>query len=396
MTPHVESTNRTYWQNSVTHIKTYVDPYLAINSAKEEISSPLPQNDGGNDGGESIPTSPSTAPAGVKVMYTTINNVMHTIDVILSKSAHLEHFTQAAATAAQSLLSAYVPAVLLYLPERKVGKEYVFLLMLVVLICALFYLGAAHVVVNVTGVLYPAYATIATAENPQKPENKQWLSYWIVYMGLFLTNDTMWVVCQFIPMFPLIKLMFFIWMYHPQSNGASTLYAKAQPYIQKVLHIDLPVGMAAKNALLAKHAGSGTSSPHKETGVQKSHLIVKIVKVTIPTEKNIYVECTVLPKVGRTAEGIEGTCYKTNKILGKTCVFNHYNTFLPLPVLDGILHIDVCEKPTFTEALSLGTTDISLLEFIPGAPAKESTVTLAGTGTDIQVVLGVELVLGEP
>lgn len=328
-------------------------------------------------------------------MYKAINNVIHTINVILSKSVHLQCFTERAAAAAQSMLSTYLPAVLLYLPDRKVGKEYVFLLMLLVLICASIHLGAAPTLVDVTGVLYPAYATIATIENPRKgPEIRRWLSYWIIYMGLFLANNATWVVCKHIPMYSLLKLLFFIWMYHPEWNGATILYAQVQPYIEKVLHIELPVGVAAKNALLAKNnTVADSSSNHKKSHeLQKSHLNVIVKTVTVPAEKNIYVECTVLPKVGRAAEGIEGTCFKTNKILGKSCVFNHSITLLPLPVMDGALHIEVCEKPTFAEASSLGTVDINLLELTPGAASKERTVVLPGT--DIQIVLGLELGLG--
>ena len=215
-------------------------------------------------------------------------------------------------------------------------------------------------------------------------------------MGLVLANDAMWVVGQFIPFYFFLKIAFLVWMYHPRWNGATAIYDMAQPYIQKILNIDPSVGMVAKNALLAKRneAAAHRSINGKAQDARRSHLVVIVKKVTLPTEKNVYVECTVLPKVGRSAEGIEGTCYKTNKVLGRTCVFNHSTTFLPLPVLDGILHIDVCEKPTFSEALSLGTADISLLDIIPGAPVTESTVALPGT--EIEVVLGIELLLGEP
>jgi len=164
-------------------------------------------------------------------------------------------------------------------------------------------------------------------------------------------------------------------------------------------------GLTAKRALLAKHnaavnnpSGGTTTTTGSRSGSRSggadrsSHLVVVVKKVTVPAEKNIYVECTILPKDGRAAEGIEGTCYKTNKILGKTCVFNHSSTFLPLPVLDGVLHLAVCEKPTFSEAVLLGTADISLLELAPGAVGRERKVVL---GKDVEMLLGLELVLGE-
>ena len=105
-------------------------------------------------------------------MHTTIKSVMHIVNLVLSKSVHLQRFTEAAAAALHSLLAAYVPAVLVYLPEQKVGKEFIFLLLLLFLMCALFYLGAAHTMVNVVGMLYPGYVTISTIENPQRPEHE--------------------------------------------------------------------------------------------------------------------------------------------------------------------------------------------------------------------------------
>jgi len=429
-----EDTNRPYWQNSATRVKTYSDPHLTDGQGQDHgttavddtsasasgtstgtaTASAPPSKGGGNVSQTPKPTVQAAAHATAlpspshshSHASSAVGSVIHSINVILSKNKVVLRFADDSTARTQALLEAYVPVALQYLPDKKVGKEFIFLLASILVLSVLLYscAGAGTLLVNVAGLLYPMYATMHAVEDMQKGESKQWLSYWIIYMGVYLAHDTMWIICQFIPLYSVIKLFFLVWLYHPQSYGASTLYGLAQPHISKLLRL-LPSpplaaqSASAKEALLAKAtskiSGSSSSSSGSQSTetAQKSHLVVVVKKVIVPAEKNIYVECTVLPKGGRAAEGIEGTCYKTNKILGKTCVFNHSNTFLPLPVLDGVLHLDLCEKPTFSEAVSLGSTDISLLELVPGAAAVERTV-LVGKG--IELVLGLELGLGEP
>jgi len=65
-------------------------------------------------------------------------------------------------------------------------------------------------------------------------DDKQWLTYWVVY-SLFTVLDTfIGFTLSFIPFYYFIKLAFFVYLFHPQTLGASVIYDKViQPVLKK-------------------------------------------------------------------------------------------------------------------------------------------------------------------
>jgi len=152
-------------------VKTYVDPHLTVDN---EISLDSGGTASHSNRGNSVPQSSKQTlqQDDVNAIHTTIKNVTHSLNVILSRNSDVLSFAEATTARAQALLAAYLPAVLQYLPDKKVGKEFIFLLALMLLVCALFYLGAGQLLVSVTGLLYPTYATIGAVADMEKRENK--------------------------------------------------------------------------------------------------------------------------------------------------------------------------------------------------------------------------------
>ena len=55
-------------------------------------------------------------------------------------------------------------------------------------------------------------------------DDKQWLTYWMVYAIFTYMDQALSWVLNMIPFYYLIKLLILIWMMSPLTNGATTVY----------------------------------------------------------------------------------------------------------------------------------------------------------------------------
>lgn len=96
-------------------------------------------------------------------------------------------------------------------------------LLLVTLLVTFIMFGATILTLTIT-VLYPAFKSIQALETEHTEDDKEWLTYWIIF-GLFtLIDDFFGFVLAYIPYFYWIKLAFFIYLLAPQTKGARTIY----------------------------------------------------------------------------------------------------------------------------------------------------------------------------
>lgn len=378
-----------------------------------------------------------------------LRSVMKSVNSVISKSENLKNLTQSAAKSTNAAVEAYVPKVLEYLPEKKVGPELVVIISLVLLVFLLVSLGATHLLIDTASVIYPCYASIVALESPQPEDDKQWLTYWLIFTFMKLTDRFTRPVLSFIPFFPVFKILGFGWLYHPDFLGAKLVYGVMQPTFRQVIDFFDPefnmspsqklefqekkkTTMALKkvdndrlkedvnkvkpladitdkennskspkksnnNAAAAVNKKSTTST--SEDGAQ---LTVVLKSTSYPVEHNFYCEASVVPPSSREKKGIEGIVYKTDKINGASCSFNKSMTFCPLTLLDGDLIVTIFEKPTFSDAKPLGQVKFSLLDVSPGATAVTSTVNAKyidgeKKGKDVeglQLTLSMQLVVG--
>jgi receptor expression-enhancing protein 5/6 len=83
--------------------------------------------------------------------------------------------------------------------------------------------------------VYPCYASFKALQTENDPEDdKQWLIYWVI-LGVFAVVEY-WLdtFLSWFPLYYLIKLLFILWLYIPQTNGAAVLYkTKVKPFFKK-------------------------------------------------------------------------------------------------------------------------------------------------------------------
>ncbi len=74
------------------------------------------------------------------------------------------------------------------------------------------------------GVLCPTYMTLKAIESPEDDDDKQFLTYWVVY-GVFSVIDIFTAfLIKIIPFYYTMKLMFLIWLFMPNFKGAVYIY----------------------------------------------------------------------------------------------------------------------------------------------------------------------------
>lgn len=97
-----------------------------------------------------------------------------------------------------------------------------------------FILFGSTIITLVLTVLYPAFKSIQALETESSSDDKEWLTYWIVF-GLFsLIDDCCGCILSMIPYWYWIKLGFFVFLLAPQTRGAQTLYnLVVKPFLEK-------------------------------------------------------------------------------------------------------------------------------------------------------------------
>ena len=80
-----------------------------------------------------------------------------------------------------------------------------------------------NIITNIVGILYPAYWSIKSLEN-KKIEDKQWLTYWVVFSLFVLVETLFGFLLKYIPFYTFIKLAFLLWLFLPNYRGAQQIY----------------------------------------------------------------------------------------------------------------------------------------------------------------------------
>ena len=87
----------------------------------------------------------------------------------------------------------------------------------------------------VAGYLYPAYKTYKAIEAGNQDDYMKWLTYWIVHTTFTSLEFVLDIFLPLIvPFYHQIKLLLYLWLVSPQSNGAELIYQGIiQPYLMK-------------------------------------------------------------------------------------------------------------------------------------------------------------------
>ena len=122
--------------------------------------------------------------------------------------------------------------------------------------CVMVMLGIGNTYITcLLGVAYPCFQSFLALETEGEEDDKQWLTYWVVF-GLFsITDQFAGFILTIIPFYFFMKLLFLVWLMHPSSQGATTIYNNfVLPYMKqyegKIKQLE--DGIAAKAGGLAE------------------------------------------------------------------------------------------------------------------------------------------------
>ena len=124
--------------------------------------------------------------------------------------------------ASLSLLDLYHAQMNIIQEKTGIPGSYVVIFLLT---CVLFvYLNfLERFITNLVGTLYPAFWTMKSIEM-RGDDNKQWLTYWVVFAFFSIIDMFSGFILKFIPFYFFLKIVFLIWLFMPNSGGAHLVY----------------------------------------------------------------------------------------------------------------------------------------------------------------------------
>ena len=92
----------------------------------------------------------------------------------------------------------------------------------------------SSIITNLIGVAYPVFMSFHALETEGADDDKQWLTYWVVFGCFTIVDQFAGIVLRLIPFYYVLKVAVLIWMFHPSSLGAITLYDSfVQPFFKQ-------------------------------------------------------------------------------------------------------------------------------------------------------------------
>jgi len=109
--------------------------------------------------------------------------------------------------------------------EDKTGIPAKYVVIVIIICVASIIIGwLDSYLVTFLGVVFPAIQSMKAIESPEEDDDKQWLTYWIVF-GVFSFVDLFaGSILKFIPFYFILKIIFLLWLFLPNFNGALKVY----------------------------------------------------------------------------------------------------------------------------------------------------------------------------
>eukprot|EP01017_Pseudomicrothorax_dubius_P001439 TRINITY_DN0_c483_g1_i1.p1 TRINITY_DN0_c483_g1~~TRINITY_DN0_c483_g1_i1.p1 ORF type:complete len:189 (+),score=70.78 TRINITY_DN0_c483_g1_i1:17-583(+) len=87
----------------------------------------------------------------------------------------------------------------------------------------------SNMISSVIGFLYPAYMSFKALESKSSTDKdfREWLTYWVVYSFLVAVDPILSIAFFWLnPFYYLIKVAFYVALFHPKTRGASIIYER--------------------------------------------------------------------------------------------------------------------------------------------------------------------------
>ena len=110
--------------------------------------------------------------------------------------------------------------------KTKVPTGYMVLALIFFCLFLVFSEVGSHFICDMIGIVYPAYMSFKAIESPGAEDDKQWLTYWVVFAFTRVGETFFDFFLFWLPFYFLGKLLFLLWLAFPETRGAVLIYYK--------------------------------------------------------------------------------------------------------------------------------------------------------------------------
>ncbi|KAI9228082.1 MAG: TB2/DP1, HVA22 family-domain-containing protein, partial [Piptocephalis tieghemiana] len=93
----------------------------------------------------------------------------------------------------------------------------------IALICVFFNVFG-QIITTLVGTVFPAYASFKALQTTTQRDDKQWLTYWVVFGGFSIVEVFVDYILYWLPFYYLFKTFALMWLSLPQFQGAEYVY----------------------------------------------------------------------------------------------------------------------------------------------------------------------------
>jgi receptor expression-enhancing protein 5/6 len=106
---------------------------------------------------------------------------------------------------------------------RYILLSYVIAALLITVCGFIWFFSGMQAITQGVAFIHPAWQTIKAVKTKQKDDDTFWLSYWVLY-GAINMFDSIVPLGSFIPMYELMKTIFYFWLWNSNTKGVEKLY----------------------------------------------------------------------------------------------------------------------------------------------------------------------------
>eukprot|EP00388_Colpodella_angusta_P022088 GDKJ01056330.1.p1 GENE.GDKJ01056330.1~~GDKJ01056330.1.p1 ORF type:complete len:185 (+),score=13.70 GDKJ01056330.1:42-596(+) len=116
------------------------------------------------------------------------------------------------------------PKVKVYFDKFGISPSVVLAAVPIYLFISMLFGLAGQFICALIGFVYPAYRSFKAIETPESHDDRQWLTYWVVYAAFSCLEIILEPIIGLFTSYYLLKLLLISWLMLPQFNGATFLY----------------------------------------------------------------------------------------------------------------------------------------------------------------------------